>query len=135
VLHFRDRRRLCARLRRALRVGGACYIEDLCKRAPFAKDDLRELREIVFGITVTSMDDYVADLRSAGFVDIVTTDLTSDWATYAATRLAAWRENRVSYAAMHGEGAYVALELFYSVIAHLYDSGSLGGVRLVARTP
>jgi hypothetical protein len=104
-------------------------------RAPFAKDYLRDLREIIFGITVTNIDDYVADLRSAGFVDIVTTDLTSDWATYATIRLAAWRENRVSYAAMHGEGAYVALDMFYSVIAHLYDSGSLGGVRLVARTP
>jgi hypothetical protein len=113
VLHIRDRLRLCAWLRQALRVGGACYIEDLCMRAPFAKDYLRDLREIIFGITVTNIDDYVADLRSAGFVDIVTTDLTSDWATYATIRLAAWRENRVSYAAMHGEGAYVALDMFY----------------------
>ena len=39
----------------------------------------------------------------------------------------------VGLAGVHGEGAYWAQELFYSVIARLYDSGSLGGVGLVAR--
>jgi len=133
VLHISDRPHLCARIASALRSGGAFYIEDLCMRAPFAKDDLRDLREVVFGITVTSIRDYVADLRSAGFADIVATDLTSDWAPYAPARLAAWRENHASYATVHGEGAYAAQERFYAVIARLYNSGSLGGVRLVAR--
>ncbi len=135
VLHIPDRGRLCHRFARALRPGGMCYVEDLCKRAPFAKDDLHDLREVVFGITVTSIDDYVKDLRLAGFADIAATDLTSDWAPYAAARLKAWRENRASYASIHGEGAYAAQEKFYGVIARLYDSGSLGGVRLVARRP
>jgi hypothetical protein len=48
--------------------------------------------------------DYAADLRSAGFTEVATTDLTNDQAPYA-------------------------------VIAQLYDSGSLGGIRLVARMP
>jgi sarcosine/dimethylglycine N-methyltransferase len=134
VLHIPERGRLCSRFAGALRPGGMCYIEDLCKRAPFAEQDLRDLREVVFGITVTSTDDYVADLRSAGFADVVATDLTSDWAPYAAARLKAWREDRASYTSIHGEGAYAAQEMFYAVIARLYDSGSLGGVRLVART-
>lgn len=133
VLHISDRQRLCARIARALRPGGACYIEDLYMRVPFAKDDLRDLREVVFGITVTSIEDYASDLRTAGFTDVVTADLTSDWAPFAAQRLAAWRRNHASYAAVHGEAAYAAQELFYSAIARLYDSASLGGVRLVAR--
>ena len=52
-----------------------------------------------------------------------------------AERLAAWRQNKAAYASVHGEDAYRAQELFYTVIARLYDSGSLGGVRLVARLP
>jgi hypothetical protein len=104
-------------------------------RAPFAPDDLRDLREVVFGVTVTSIEDYAKDLRAAGFVDIAVTDLTGDWAPYAADRLRQWRQNHQSYARVRGEGAYAAQERFYSVIARLYESGSLGGVRLVARAP
>jgi sarcosine/dimethylglycine N-methyltransferase len=135
VLHIPDRRRLCARLAHALRAGGACYIEDLCMRAPFSKDDLRDLREVVFGVTITSIQDYAADLRAAGFIEVVATDLTSDWAPYATARLEAWRQDHASYASVHGEGAYSAQERFYAVIDRLYRSGSLGGVRLTARMP
>jgi cyclopropane fatty-acyl-phospholipid synthase-like methyltransferase len=135
ILHMPDRRGLFARLARALRPGGGVFVEDLCMRAPFAPPDLRDLREIVFGITVTSIDDYASDLTAAGFADVVATDLTPDWAPFAATRLQAWRQNRDEYARVHGEGAYAAQDLFYAVILRLYESGSLGGVRLVARRP
>ena len=135
ILHISDRPRLFARLARALRARGQCYVEDLCQRAPFAPRDLADLRGIVHGITVTSPEDYAADLRSAGFAEVATTDLTSDWAPYAAERLSTWRQNRAAYAGVHGEGAYLAHEKFYAVIAQLYDSGSLGGIRLVASMP
>ena len=135
ILHISDRPRLFARLARALRARGQCYVEDLCQRAPFASRDLADLRGIVYGITVTSPEDYAADLRSAGFAEVATTDLTSDWAPYAAERLSTWRQNRAAYAGVHGEGAYLAHEKFYAVIAQLYDSGSLGGIRLVASMP
>ena len=135
VLHIPDRTRLYQRLARALRPGGACYIEDLCMRAPFTAADLRDLRDVVFGVSVTDIDAHVDDLRAAGFVEVVATDETEDWAPYTTARLAAWQANRATYARAHGEAAYAAQELFYAVIARLFDSGSLGGVRLVARMP
>lgn len=135
VLHIPDRPRLFARMARTLRAGGGCYIEDLCMRAPFGAEDLRDLHEFVYGTTVTSIDDYAADARAAGFVDIVAADLTSDWAPFAAERLVAWRQNHAAYAQIHGEAAYAAQELFYAVIARLYGSGSLGGIRLIASVP
>ena len=104
-------------------------------RAPFAAQDLRDLREIVVAVTVTGIEDYVNDLPTAGFIDVVATDLTSDWTLYAAARLAAWRKNHGAYVREQGESAYAALEMFYAVVARLYESGSLGGVRLVARRP
>jgi hypothetical protein len=104
-------------------------------RAPFAPRDLHDLRSIVFGVTVTSIAAYTSDVQAAGFVDVAATDLTSDWAPCALARLAAWRENHARYAQVHGEGAYAAQEKFYAVIARLYEGGSLGGVRLVARVP
>lgn len=135
ILHIPDRPRLCARLARALRGGGGCYIEDLCIRAPFAPDDLRQVREIVFGISLSNAQDYANDLRTAGVVSVAITDLTSDWAPFATERLTAWRANHEAYARVHGEGAYAAQEKFYSVIAHLYETGSLGGIRLLAHVP
>jgi sarcosine/dimethylglycine N-methyltransferase len=135
ILHIPDRPRLFKRLARALRSGGGCYVEDLCMRAAFAPEDLRDLRDVVFGVSVTSVEDYAKDMREAGFVDVAAMDLTSDWAPFAAERLRLWRQNHEPYARIHGEGAYAAQEKFYSVIARLYESGSLGGVRLVARTP
>jgi sarcosine/dimethylglycine N-methyltransferase len=135
ILHIPDRPRLCARLARALRKGGGCYVEDLCMRAPFSANDLRDVREIVFGISMTSIEDYANDFRVAGFSPVTTTDLTGDWAPYAADRLVQWRTNHADYARVHGEGAYAAQETFYAVISRLYQSGSLGGVRLIAHTP
>jgi SAM-dependent methyltransferase len=135
VLHIPDRPRLFGRLARALRPGGGCFIEDLCMLAPFAPEDLYDLRHVVYGVTVTSIADYADDLRAAGFTDVVATDITNDWASYATARLAAWRDDHPSYAQVHGEGAYAAQERFYTVIAHLYETGSLGGVRATARVP
>ena len=133
ILHIPDRPRLFARLARARRPGGRFYIEDLCMRAPFSPHDLRRVRGIVFGVTVTSIEDYAKDARDAGFIDVVPTDLTSDWAPYAALRLATWREDHANYARVYGEDAYAAQEKFYAVIAGLYEGGSLGGVRLTGR--
>jgi cyclopropane fatty-acyl-phospholipid synthase-like methyltransferase len=135
VLHIPDRPRLFGRLAQALRPGGTCWIEDLCMRASFRPIDKHDLADVVFGIDVTSIDVYAQDIRSAGFVGVTATDLTSDWAPYAADRLEKWRSDHVSYARVHGEAAYAAQEKFYAVIARLYESGSLGGVRLVGSIP
>ncbi|MPZ29712.1 MAG: methyltransferase domain-containing protein [Rhodospirillales bacterium] len=133
ILHIPDRPALMKRVQTVLRPGGQCYIEDLARRAPFAPHDREDLLTVVQGVALTSIEDYAADLRQAGLVDVVATDTTNDWALFAAQRLADWRRDRVSYAAVHGEEAWEAQERFYSVIDRLYRSGSLGGVRLTAR--
>ena len=66
ILHIADRPRLFARLARALRAGGQCYVEDLSQRAPFPPRDFT-LRGVVHGITVTSPADYAVDLEFSGF--------------------------------------------------------------------
>ena len=101
-------------------------------RAPFAAQDLRDLHDGVFAITVTGIQDYASDLLAAGFIDITATDQTADWAPFTTARLAAWQADRASYARAHGEGAYAAQEKFYAVVARLFASGNLGGIRLVA---
>jgi cyclopropane fatty-acyl-phospholipid synthase-like methyltransferase len=133
IVHIPERPRLLQRLAAALRPGGGCYIEDLCRRGPLSPRDQEDLRTVVHASTLTSLDAYAEELRAAGFAEVAATDLTPDWAPFAAERLAAWRGNRAAYAAVHGDGAWAAQELFYATIARLYAGGGLGGVRLVAR--
>lgn len=135
VLHIPDRPRLLARIAAALRSGGGCYLEDFSMLAPFDASELRDLREIVFGISVTSMDDYLSDLRAAGFAGIEVMDMTDEWTPFVTARLATWRANRVAYVRSHGEAAYAAQETFYAAVARLFESGRLGGVRVVAHAP
>ena len=135
LLHIPDRRRLLARIAQALRPGGGCYLEDFSERAPFIESDLRDLRDVVFAITVTGIEAYIADLRAAGFTRIEATDMTEQWAPFVSARLTAWRGNRNSYTRDHGAAAYAAQETFYAAVARLFESGRLGGVRLVAHVP
>jgi cyclopropane fatty-acyl-phospholipid synthase-like methyltransferase len=132
ILHIPDRPQLLARIARALRPGGACYIEDFTARAPFSARDLGDLREVVFAITVTNVAQYLADLHSAGFARIEAMDMTDHWTPFVTERLKAWRENHAVYAERHGEAAYMGQETFYAAVARLFENGSLGGVRLVA---
>jgi sarcosine/dimethylglycine N-methyltransferase len=133
IVHIPHRPALMKRVHEVLCPGGRCYIEDLASRAPFTPRDLEDLQRVVHGVSVTSIEDYARDLRQAGLFDVVATDLTDDWAPYAAERLAGWRRDHEAYSAVAGQEAWAAQDLFYTVIDRLYRSGSLAGVRLTAR--
>jgi sarcosine/dimethylglycine N-methyltransferase len=126
-LHIPDRPRLASRIAHTLKPGGQLYLEDLYRRAPFSAADERDVREILFGTTLTSVEAFTADLAAAG------TDLTDDWSAFARERLPAWRAGRERHIRVIGEPSYAAIEGFYSLIVRLYGTGSLGGIRLVAR--
>jgi SAM-dependent methyltransferase len=132
--HIPDRPRLCARLARALRPGGGCYIEDLYMRTPFSADDLHDVRNVLVGNTMTGIDEFTTDLRTGGFIHIRATDLTDETKPFVAERLAAWQKNSVNHTHEYGEAAYVALETFYSVVARLFGNGTLGCARFVANS-
>lgn len=133
LYHIPDRPRLLERLARMLRRGGLCYIEDLYQRAPFAASDLPDVHHTLFDVTLTSVADYVRDLHEAGFTGITATDLSDDWTAFCGVRTAAWRADRPRHVRVHGEPIYTRLDTFYTVVFRLFGSGSLGGVRVIAR--
>ena len=91
------------------------------------------MRHTLFGVTLTSIAEYVRDLHDAGFTEITATDLSDDWATFCGARMAAWQADRPHQVRVHGEQIYTQLDRFYTVVSRLFGSGSLGGARLVAR--
>ena len=135
VHHIRARRRLLAHLAAALRPGGQIYIEDLIARAPFSPNDADAVRQMLYGETVTSVHDYVADVMKAGFVDVETTDMTPAWTVFCQGRAVAFTSSRDRHERVYGAETAARLDTFFSTVHRLFASGSLGGVRIVARRP
>jgi sarcosine/dimethylglycine N-methyltransferase len=135
IVHISERPRLLAQLARALRADGRCYIEDCILRTPSSRKNAHDLKSLLCAPSLSSIADYEADLRSAGFGDIEATDMTEDWAGFVANRLIAFESDRTRYLQVHGAPAYDALHRFYTEVVRFYDSGTLGGVRILARLP
>jgi hypothetical protein len=74
----------------------------------------------------------ISQLAAAGFRDIDAVDMTEDWARLVASRLVAFESDRARYVRVHGTPAYDALHMFYAEVVRFYDSGTLGGVRILA---
>jgi sarcosine/dimethylglycine N-methyltransferase len=134
IHHIAQRPRLLQRLVRTIRPNGRIFIEDLVVRAPFAPEQAHAVRHTIFGVTLTSADDYVNDLCEAGFEEVEVTDMSGSWSAYTQGRAAAFAANRERHVRVHGEEMTARLEGFFTTVDQLFASGSLGGIRLAAHT-
>jgi cyclopropane fatty-acyl-phospholipid synthase-like methyltransferase len=132
-LHIADRPRLFAACRGALRDGGGLYVEDFSKRREPSPEQWAALDEKVRCTYLPTAAEYRAALEDAGFRDVAVDDLSADWTTFTAERLARFRERRARHEAVYGAEVAAGLEDFFATIAALYADGVLGGVRIVAR--
>ena len=132
VHHIPQRPVLLQRLAATLRPGGRLYIEDLCERQPFTADDRPDIERTLYGVTMTPAADYVADVEAAGFVDVEIVDMHGVWSAFCAERAASWRAAAERHRRVHGDAIVATLDRFFSTVQRLFESGRLGGVRIVA---
>lgn len=135
LYHIPGRVPLFPKVAGALKPGGRLYVEDLYLRSQPTATEQSDLDGMMQANTLPDRDGYIEELTTAGFTDIQFHDMTEDWAAFTAGRLAAHKDNRAGYEAIHGAQTFEALEHFYEVIAGLLGGGNLGGVRLSARKP
>lgn len=135
LYHIPARAPLFPRLAAALRQGGHLYVEDLYCRSPLSEAEEADMAGMLYSNTLPQQAEYEAELATAGFSDIVFTDMTAPWAAFTRDRLAAFRQNREAFSARHGSETFEALDAFYATIAALLGTGNVGGVRLTARRP
>ena len=133
IHHIPERPRLLRRLFASLRPGGRLYIEDLCARAPFTDDERPDVAQMLYGVTMTSAEEYERDIVAAGFDDVVITDVSDVWGAFCAARAASWRADAGRHLRVHGEEIVTMLDRFFTTVARLFASGRLGGVRILAR--
>jgi cyclopropane fatty-acyl-phospholipid synthase-like methyltransferase len=132
-LHIPDRTRLLAACRSALASGGGLYIEDFSKRREPTADEAAALSVKVQCPALPSPVEYEEQLRAAGFVDIQVEDVTSAWTAFTASRLEEFRAARTRNVAVHGVEVVDGLDDFYATVAHLFDTGAIGGLKILAR--
>ena len=130
VHHIPNRPQLMERLAYAVRLGGHIFIEDLVERAPFSPEDAETVRQLLYGVTVTDAESMAQEIDDAGFDEIEMVDMSPSWSTFCAARADAFRKDRDRHIRVHGEETATRLEHFFSTVARLFASGSLGGVRI-----
>ena len=124
ILHvpLAQRRPWFRRINDHLKPGGKLYIEDYFQRGSFTAGEGRDLDRIVSCPGLPSMEEYVADIESCGFVAAFD-DVTALWTDFVASRADA-------YAA--SEAPAPDLLVFYRTVNALFQGGNLGGARITA---
>ncbi len=132
-LHIPDREGLFSNCASALVDGATMFIDDYYQRASFTEQEAADLAEKVYCPYVPTLDQYVADVKAAGFVEIETVDKTDDWTAFVNDRLALFRAGRSELDKRYGADTVAGLDDFYATVASLFNNGNLGGLRLTAR--
>lgn len=136
-LHISDKRTLFDACNAHLRSGGTMFIEDFTRvdGATFSDTDTRLLKEQVFtdAASLATRAEYEAQLRRAGFRDIVVVDMTARWTEFVVTRRKAWNAARARNIRVHGEAVTNQLQQFYDAVVNLFLAGHLGGVRIACK--
>lgn len=133
LYHIANPAALFARITAALKPSGGLYVEDLFGRGDFTADEAVLVRDKLYGQSLPRLDVYGAHLADAGLTDIRLDDLSDDWADFTRERSLAYSAEHDRHVALHGEETVSELEAFYNMVAGLFRSGNLGGLRAVAR--
>lgn len=133
--HIPDHGTLLDQVFKALKPGGRLYVEDLFRLGEFDERETVHLTQMLFGQYVPYRETYIADLDTAGFTQIDFDDRTGTWRAFVAERVAGWTVRRSELVAIHGEEIVDSLAAFYASVSLLFESGKLGGVRLLATKP
>jgi len=135
-LHIPDRAGLLQACHNATKPGGTFLIEDFAAKPgkSFTELERSSLLDVVSAPTVTTPEQYVADLHAAGFVDIRVVDLSEQWRKWTKARHDLYFESKDETLKMHGEAIFNSRLHFYKVVMDLFD-GNLGGVRITGRRP
>lgn len=135
IFHIQDRERLLEIARGLLPGGGLFYAEDMYSRSPMAPEAHSELARGMYAAYLPDYATYRRDFTAAGFDILACDEMSDDWTDFTTARLADHRARRPRHVRVHGEPTYRALEEFYDLVNRHFRSGTLGGIRILARSP
>jgi len=133
-LHIPDRAALLKSCFDCLRPGGSFIIEDFAAKpgTQFTAQEKSWLLDVVSAPNVSTVDQYIADLEHAGFVDVEAVDLSPIWQKWTKARHDLYVESKEDTIKAQGEAIYNSRVEFYKVVDSLF-AANLGGVRITGR--
>jgi len=131
--HVPDKPRLIAECARVVRPGGVIAFTDILRRDALTAEDLARLGVEMTFPTLETLDGYRDLLEAHGCVVEVREDLSALWTRILVDRLAMYRSLGDHTERKFGTGRKAGWDQAYSFFVGLYQSGRLGGGRVVAR--
>ncbi|KAK3755317.1 hypothetical protein QZH41_014627 [Actinostola sp. cb2023] len=133
ILHIEDRKTLFNNCFRLLKPGGKIYSEDFYKLSDFDSSTEKSLKEDVYAPHLPSKEEYIQQMKNAGFQDIQFEDLTTAWRSFVGKRFQDFSAGKERHVRVLGQETYDALHHFYNKINELFNgSPHVGGCRIVA---
>jgi ubiquinone/menaquinone biosynthesis C-methylase UbiE len=132
-VHVPDKPRLIRECARVVRSGGRIAFTDIVQRRGLDDWELARLREEMAYPSVETIGGYHKLLQDSGCEEIQVEDLSDEWVRILVSRLAMYRSLRASTVAKFGEARGESWDRAYSFFVGLYESGQLGGARVIAR--
>eukprot|EP01111_Echinosteliopsis_oligospora_P014400 TRINITY_DN5418_c0_g1_i1.p1 TRINITY_DN5418_c0_g1~~TRINITY_DN5418_c0_g1_i1.p1 ORF type:complete len:577 (+),score=123.80 TRINITY_DN5418_c0_g1_i1:80-1810(+) len=132
ILHIPLRKVLFDKCNRILKQGGFFCAEDFYEKSTLTKEQRKILEEDVYCSFLPTMPRYKVDLEKSLFHLVSAEDLTEDWTKWTRQRSNQFHKDSSRHCRVIGQAAYEGLSVFYDKIAGLFETGNLGGVRIIA---
>ncbi|EDO36151.1 predicted protein [Nematostella vectensis] len=132
ILHIEDRKTLFKKCLDLLKPGGKIYIEDYYKLADISPSIAEDLKEAVYVSYLPTKEEYIKQMADEGFTNIQFDDLTGTWRPHVKERYQNALANRERNVRVLGEVSFEEILYFFSKISGVFESGSVGGCRIVA---
>ncbi|PQK07958.1 hypothetical protein BB8028_0001g00390 [Beauveria bassiana] len=123
ILHIPNRASVFGKAASMLRKGGTIYIEDYFAQSELDETTLRQLRDVVSCPYLPSQARYIADLKAAGFGNVVFVNMTKEWSEFVHGRVVEYKQS---------SAPEPLLLTFYNTVDELFRGGRLGGARIMA---
>lgn len=133
LFHIPKRTEYLSRIVAALKPGGTLFVEDLYEIAPPPAKEMEDFKAHLFPNSLDPLHEYKSSLTRVGLELLSLEDMTTNWTSFTADRLSAFRKNRRNYEAIHGPDGYKTIETFYTKMADYFSRSLVGGLRLHTR--
>jgi ubiquinone/menaquinone biosynthesis C-methylase UbiE len=132
-VHVPDKGALFAQCARVLRTGATVAFTDIVSRVPLSAREQEELGRGMLYAEVGPIARHVELLEANGFRVESVEDLSEQWAAILRDRLEMYRSLRDTTVAKFGQAHYEAWDSAYGFFVGLYQTGRMGGARVLAR--
>jgi ubiquinone/menaquinone biosynthesis C-methylase UbiE len=132
-VHVPEKGALFSQCARVLRPGAPVAFTDIVARVPLSAQEQDELGRGMLYAEVGPIAHHVELLEANGFRVESVEDLSERWAAILEDRLEMYRSLRDTTVAKFGQAHYEAWDRAYGFFVGLYQTGRMGGARVLAR--